>query len=134
MDNFSKLPDDVIEKIIKMKLKSELLDEYWIDLYTLVEYATVAPNGLVDFFYQFDSEMPEIRPNATYHLRLALRKVGKKITKIERYIDNDFIIKHETFYTDITEDEWTKATTMSNLWTDKITEKQHEIDDYEENN
>ena len=118
-----KLPDDIIEKINKMKIESELMDEYWIDLHILVPCSSTE-NGLKVFHYEYNEKMPEPYINIKYHLRLALRKLGKKIIKHKKIINyEDLTTFCETFYTNITEKEYDETTQLYNSYDNDIYEE-----------
>jgi hypothetical protein len=117
-----KLPDDIIEKINKMKIERELMDEYWIDLHILVS-CSHTENGLTVFYYQYNDKLIKPYVSVEYHLRIALRKLGKKIIKHKRMLYfKDLKRFCDTFYTDITEKEYKETMKLYHSYNDKTYE------------
>jgi len=123
-----KLPDDIIEKINKMKIEAELMDEYWIDLHILVS-CSHTENGLEVFYYQYNDKLVEPYISVEYHLRLALRKLGKKIIKHEKVLHWGGKTFSDTFYTDITGKEYDETMKLYHSYCSKTYEESFIDDD-----
>jgi hypothetical protein len=96
-------------------------DEKWIDL-SLLTKGTYIRDGKTIFYYQFPR--PCEYENDTLHtqLRIALRAVGKKITKVVCHYEKICQPIQIEYHTDITEEEEENMTKLHNNYCSTIFE------------
>ena len=101
--------------------------ELWIDLHTLVSCSSIN-NGFVEIVYQYtDDEPPRLDSGITYRLRVALRAVGFKITKLTRtYTFCDKLVM-EIYSTNIPDALWSFK--EYNEWMDEVEADEHVSND-----
>jgi hypothetical protein len=108
--------------------------EEWIDVATLSGSSAITKEGFAVLYWNYDSDLNEKHDETLrYKLRVALRGVGHKITKVITTYDSD----NETvvaigFITTITKDEWDEANRLYNEWVDETHENEDVSDDESE--
>lgn len=100
----------------------EISDDAWIDLCVLAENGSGYYKDSAFFFFQYDED-EEHDPALIYNLRVALRSVGHKITRIH-YTLVDGKAFQVDIYTTVPRDEWTNARKLYGEWC--IATKTHE--------
>jgi hypothetical protein len=93
---------------------SESHSELWIDLLSLVS-SSCTEKGFTTIYYQYykDENRDE---TLTYTLRVALRALGYKITKIECVYDDNLNLRLKSYYTNIPPDVWAEARKIESDW------------------
>jgi hypothetical protein len=99
-----------------MPMASNFKNELWIDLKALVS-SSHAQDGFTVIYYQYSEEHPEpLYDHITYGLRVALRAVKHKITKIEHMYRPDLTCVMKSYVTDIPHAVWEEKTKLWNEW------------------
>lgn len=91
-------------------------NDAWIDLHSLANYGSGFLHNKVFFFFHYEQDEKH-DPALIYHLRVALRSVGHKITKIEyTLVGEEKRLYQVEIETTITTDEWRKAHQLYGEW------------------
>ena len=112
-----------------MPTASNFKNELWIDLKALVS-SSHSQDGFTVIYYQYSDEHPEpLYDHITYALRVALRAVKHKITKIEYVYKHDLTCSMKSYVTDIPSAVWDEKTKLWNTWVGGVvTELGHACD------
>jgi hypothetical protein len=94
-------------------------DELWIDLQSLISCSSY-DEGFLTIYYQYNENHKEPADDTiTYCLRKALRAVGRKITRVETYYNDDYECVMKSYYTSVTKEEGEYS---CKLWNDYVGE------------
>lgn len=102
-----------------MKHMTQRRKELWIDLHTLVESASF-DTGFVCFDYDFTNHYMD--ESIIYNVRIALRSLGYKITKIKNHINSHYRCIFLEIFTNITKEDWEPTTPIYNDYVKDIYE------------
>ncbi len=97
-------------------------NELWIDLHTLFSCSNYENEYLV-LNYDYTLEKEPNDDTTHYSLRVALRALGHKITKIKVNFDDEGNAIFKSYYTSINREEGEEATEMWNKYAGEIYEE-----------
>ena len=98
--------------------------ELWNDLHTLVPCATL-DRGFLYIHYQYTEKYPQANPDPTlYNLRIALRALGFKITRIVKTM-NSSTVTMMTIQTNVPSDLYEKTMSIYNDWIGSVEEDEY---------
>jgi hypothetical protein len=103
-----------------------LMKEKWIDLITLAQRIIVCE--CCDKIKIEETNVMN-HENYMYSLRIALRSVGRRITKVNKYYDKDDDLDLIVYETTITHDEYKIAIDLFDDW---VTETHHQFHENED--
>jgi hypothetical protein len=96
----------------------EITDDAWIDLMTVIHCATYK-DGLLNIYYNGNTA-----ESIVFHVRVALRAVGHKITTVKKVYScgRNPDLELIDIYTTVTEEEGLKASRLYNTWIQGVEE------------
>lgn len=89
--------------------------ELWVDLLSLVSSSCVE-NGFITIYYQYVKNSLGADETITYALRVALRALKYKITKIECIYNDECELRQKSYFTNIPPDIWNDARKLESEW------------------
>jgi hypothetical protein len=100
--------------------------EEWIDLVSLVE-STTYQQGKIVFYFEYKEDETADR-TLRYKLRVAIRSVGHKITKLVSYFYPNGNLHMLEIRTTITDKEFDDAIKMYNKWNREVEQLEYEVE------
>lgn len=108
----------------------EISDEAWIDFESLTTSGFIDHDNLMTFYFEYDED-EKYDQTIKFKMRLAVRAVGHKITRMEKRFNKNGDLYIIYFKTTITVDEATRAMKLYNDWLGEVEECEYDDSDDE---
>jgi hypothetical protein len=110
--------------------------ELWIDLHSLITTSSFDGDSdcmVADYHYERDDgSLEPCDDTLIYKLRIALRAVGHKITKISSGFNTQYRCVWKEIYTTVNKSEWEESTKLYNTWVNEVCVERYEVTDTDE--